>query len=339
TGGDIDPRLTALTEIAALGAAVNLAGGLKVTNGSITTVVDTSSVVTVQDLINAVSTAQVGARLVIDADGRGLDALNEISGTSLSIGESSGGTTATDLGIRSLDANTTLATFRHGLGVQTNGGTQTDLRVTLHDSARDFEVDLDGALTVGDAITAIENAAVAAGLVLGVDFAVGLAADGNGLELTDNTAGAGSFTAGSINLSFVAEHLGIAAGVGAGTTIAGTDEATVRTESVFTHLMMLREGLLTDDTQLITAAGTAIELDVQRIATTRAEVGVRSRRVSAEENRLTNRDIQARQLLSDVQDTDYTEAISRFSQLQQQLEANLVTAQQVLQLTLLDFLR
>ena len=338
-GGDIDPILTALTEIAALNQPVNLAGGLKVTNGAVTTVIDTSSAVTIQDLINAAISEDVGLRLEINADGRSIDALNEISGTELSIGENAGGSTAGDLGIRSFSRTTTLADFRHGLGIETNGDAQTDIRFTLHDSSRNFEVDLEGVLNVNDVIVAIETAAVAAGLTLGVDFSVGLAADGNGLDVIDNTAGAGSFAIGSINLSFAAEHLGIADGVGVGTTITGTDVATIRTESVLSHLMMLRDGLLNDDQLAITLAGSALQLDVDRIATTRAEVGVRSRRVAAEENRLSSRDIQARQLLSEAQDADYTEVISRFTQLQQQLEANLVSAQQVLQLTLLDFLR
>ena len=62
---------------------------------------------------------------------------------------------------------------------------------------------------------------------------------------------------------------------------------------------------------------------------------------SAEDEQFRNEslDIQNQRLLSELRDTEYTEAISRFTQLEQQLQANLATATRVMQLSLLDFLR
>ena len=336
-GGDLDAKLAALTQLADLGVAVDLISGLNITNGSTAQVVDLSTAATVQDMMNAVNSAGLGVRMEINDGLRGLNLVNELSGAQMSVGEAAGGSTASDLGLRSFAGATLLSEFRFGLGVEIKTG-EDDLRIMLHD-ATSFDVNLDGATTAQDVIAAIGTAATGAGLVLGVDFNVGLAANGNGLQLDDNTAGAAGFEVAAINGSFAAEHLGIAANVGAAGTIVGQDNATVRTESVFTHLMMLRDALLVSDDRLIRLAGVALHGDIDRVAGVRAEVGVRARRIQDEQFRNGNLDVQNQQLLSELRDTEYTEAISRFTQLEQQLQANLATAAQVLQMSLLDFLR
>ena len=82
-----------------------------------------------------------------------------------------------------------------------------------------------------------------------------------------------------------------------------------------------------------------MENDVLRITGARADVGVRSRRVEDSSLREEDLRIQDIGLRSNVQDLDYTEAVIRFSILQQQLQAGLMSASQVTSLSLLDFLR
>jgi flagellin-like hook-associated protein FlgL len=74
------------------------------------------------------------------------------------------------------------------------------------------------------------------------------------------------------------------------------------------------------------------------VAETRAEVGVRSRRVTDATEREEDLRIQDMGLKSEIQDLDFTEAALRFGLLQQQLQAGLTTASQISYLSLLDFL-
>jgi flagellar hook-associated protein 3 FlgL len=121
--------------------------------------------------------------------------------------------------------------------------------------------------------------------------------------------------------------------------LTGEDRARVAVDSVFAHLMVLRDALRANDERGITLAGEKIEEDVNRMATARADVGVRARRLSDNVLREKELQLQDTALRSEVQDLDYTEAAIRFSTLQQQLQAALATTGRITSLSLLDFLR
>ncbi len=332
-GLDIDARLTEVTQLnQLLGFSVaNLTGGLNISNGSASGIVDFTGAQTIQDLINRVALADLGVRMEINAAGTGLDLVNEVSGAPLSVGENAGGVTATALGLRSFAPTTALADFNRGKGVQNVSGAD-DFRITLSDGTQ-IDVNIDGAASVQDVLNAITAAAGVAPL------AVGLAADGNGFELIDGSGGAGVFQVTALNQSFAAQDLGILKTDGGTGTLTSDDRATIYSESVFTHLLDLRDALLANDDRLITLAGERITTDVKRMATVRAQVGVRVNRVDRQITQTEDQELAAQTLLSGVQDTDMAAAISRFTQLQQQLEANLATGARLTQLTLLDFLR
>jgi flagellin-like hook-associated protein FlgL len=329
-GGDLDPKLTLGSSLAGLGATVDLTSGLKVTSGATTKIIDLSGATTVQGLVNAVQSAGLGLRLEINGAGTGFNLINEVSGNTVSIGENAGGTTATDLGLRSLTGATNLSDFNHGQGVSVVGNGQDDFGISLHDGST-VNVKLQGAQTVQDVIDAIN--AAGAGTVT-----ASLATDGNGIVLSDTTAGASAFKVAALNGSSAAANLGIVQNAGLAATINGTDNATVRTESVFTHLIALRDALRRNDTQAITNSGGSLGTDVSNIAAVRGTMGVRAQHIEAEKNRASEQKLQTATLLSGVQDTDLTEAITRFTQLQQQLQATLQTGSKVMQLSLLDFL-
>jgi flagellar hook-associated protein 3 FlgL len=336
SGSDVDPHLTELTTTASLDVPVDLTSGLKITNGSVTKVVGFGGTTTVQEMINAVASADIGVRMEINDARTGFNLVNEVSGTALSIGENSGGSTATDLGLRSFDATTTLGDLNFGKGVETVSGN--DLRIHTHDGT-DVDVDLSGAATVGEVMAAIEAAAGAAGLAVPADFDMALAADGNGLVIGDNTAGGDSLTVTALNGSRAAAHLGLAGDYGAAPTATGEDVASIRTESVFTHLRMLQEGLLTNDEALITEAGTRLNADANHVASARAQMGVRSRHVDQQSQRLEEQRVQTESLLSGLRDANMEELATRLVKLQQQLEGSYLAGRQVLSLSLLDFLR
>jgi len=194
-------------------------------------------------------------------------------------------------------------------------------------------------------LTAISTTATAAGLTVGSigasgsDINIGLAPSGNGLVFEDGTAGANNFRVQQLNASLAATHLGIFTNAGTGNTITGTDEAKVRTESVFTHLINLRDALANNDELGITLAGEGLETDLDMTARARADMGVRSQRVEQQIQRSAELRITEESMLSQMQDADLTEMITRLTQLQQQLTAGLQVGASSLKLSLLDFLR
>jgi len=335
SGAGLNVRLSPTTTLASLGATADFASGLQITQGQNTVTADFSAATTIEDMQNVIDQLGLGLRLRINESKTGLDLVSEVAGLELSVGEN-GGTTAEDLGLRTFGLTTDLTEFRHGVGVEVQDG-EDDLRVSLHDGTS-FTVNLDGAATVGDVITAINTAATGAGLTVGVDFTVGLAAVGNGLVFDDNTAGGNDFVIANEGLSLAGDHLGITGNAGAGTTLTGSDETTVRVENAFTHLINLRDTLRADDTPGITLAGSNLEDDLDSVVAARAGVGVQARRIEDQQTRLEDQQIAEQTMLSEIQDADLTEVITRFGQLQTQLQASLSLAAQNLQLSLLDFI-
>ena len=329
--GDLNPRITTHTEISALG--LNL-GTIRIEQGEQTVDLDLSDVGTVGDLQQKIDDLNLGLRLVVSEEGDRFDLFNEVSGSSVSIGEVGGGTTATDLGIRSLMRSTELSSFNAGAGVDFVDG-MTDLRIQLHDLSA-FEVDLSGCTTVGDVLDAINAAAVVA---FGdpPPMQAGLAADGNGITLTDSTAGAGRLIVGTVNGSFAAEQLGLA-GETELSTLTGEDRARVRVESVLTHLIDLRDALLAEDQAAIADAVTRLQADQERAVAARTDVGHRTRLVSAAMDRFETRQIADESLRAALRDVDYTDASMRFAALQQQLQASLAVTARISTLSLLEYL-
>ncbi len=340
-GADVNVRLTETTPLAVLGPAIDFASGLVIQHGAETRTVDLSTATTVQDLQNTIADLDLGLRVEINADGTALDLVTEVAGISLSVGEN-GGTTAEDLGWRTLGSATQLADFRSGLGVETKPG-EDDARFTLQDGTT-FDVNLDTAGTVQDVLNLINTAAVSAGATIGTgpgQFSASLATTGNGIVLTDNTAGAGDFVVEELNQSRAVQHLGFGLenNAGAGNTLTSEDRAAARVENMFTHLIDLRSALRNDDTTGITLAGGFLEDDIESATSARAVVGVQAKRLEDTRARAEDQELTEQGMLSELKDADLTEVITRYQQLQLQLEAALQTTAQVQQLSLLDFLR
>ena len=343
-GVDLDPRLTELTELASLGLGgpMDMTSGLQISQGAYTGTIDFSAASTIQDLINAVEQPDLGLRLEINDKGTGLDLVTDVSGLDFSIGEN-GGTTAGDLGLRTFSEDTRLSDFSFGIGVAA-AEEKDDFAFELHDGST-INVNIDGVTTVGQLIDRIANTAASAGLVVGqpgdagTDFNVGFVPTGNGMQFEDNTTGANDFRVINLGTSLAATDLGMNINAGSSNSIVSEDLAKVRVEGVFTHLINLRDSLATDDGRGIRFAGDGMEADLDHMSRARAGVAVRAQRVERQQERLADVDIAERTLLSELRDVDLTEAITRFTQLQQQLEASLRVGSLNLQLNLLDFLR
>jgi flagellar hook-associated protein 3 FlgL len=334
TGGSLAPRVTRLTPIDALaqGAGIDIAGGLVITNGPRSAVIDLSAATTVQDIINTINNAGVFVAARINDAGTGIDVFNQDSGASLSIGEN-GGTTATDLGIRTFDTATPLSSLNFGLGVNTVSG-RDDLRITAGDGST-VDVNLDGAVTVGDAIDLINAAALTASVNITASFT----ATGNGIQIQDGTSGAGDLAVSRLNLSNAAEDLGLLQGIFSDGTLVGADVNPTRTEGILGALIDLEKALRNDDTRGIGLAGQ--RLDVLRNDATRMHgmIGARAQAMSA--NRLQAEDAaqSTEVFLSQVRDLDYTEAVTQLQAATTQFEAGLRTSAAITRLSLMDFLQ
>ena len=155
---------------------------------------------TVDDLLNRINTAGLGVLARINAAGTGIDIVNTLSGSEMRIGEN-GGTTAEDLGVRSLRADDALRTSTSGAGVTRSGRRRTSdhrpRRPQLrgrhrlgHDGRRRDRPDQRRRDGRGRAVTA------------------DLARVGNGIELTDATGGAGALRVEALNGSTAAGRPG-----------------------------------------------------------------------------------------------------------------------------------
>ncbi|MHC4653153.1 MAG: flagellin [Planctomycetota bacterium] len=341
---DVDPMLTEQSLVAGLPGVTAPLGTIRIANAGQSRDLDLSGATNVRDIMNAVESLNIGVRVEVADSGDRLSFINELSGGQMSIGEVGGGMTATELGVRTLATWTRLEDFNNGLGVQIRSGSvdpvtglpdpaaDLDFRIIAKDNSV-IEVDLAGAETVQDVLDAINNAAGVSGTAVTAD----LTSDGNGIRITDATVGPDDLVVESMNGSFAISDLGIE-GTTAGAILIGEDRATVAVESVFSHLMSLRDALLSNAERGITIAADKFDADISRLAEARANVGVRSRRVSDAVDREEDLRIQDMALRSQVQDLDYTEASLRFTTLQQQLQAGLLTASQVTSMSLLDFL-
>ena len=277
--------------------------------------VDLDAIGTVQELRNAVNGLDIGIQVEISEDGRSLDFINEVSGGWMSIGEVGGGSAASMLGVRTFARDTPLAEFNDGRGVNIISG-RTDPLTGVPDPSRDVDftirvkdgtevdVDLVGAITVGDVLDRMESAISAAGLAGQVS--VGLAAEGNGIVIEDLTnGGAGVTEVVPRNSSFAAEDLGIR-GRTEGATLAGEDRARVAADGLITRLIRLRDALLANDERGITLAGEGLDEDVSRVAEVRADIGVRSRRLATATDREEDLRILDQSLASDIRDLDFS---------------------------------
>lgn len=173
----------------------------------------------------------------------------------------------------------------------------------------------------------------------GTDLNIGLALDGNGFQFEDNTVGANNFQVVQLGLSLAATDLGINTSAGAGNVIIGDDQVQVRLEGVCTHLRLLRDALTSNNERGITFAREFVENDLTTTTRARADVAVRSQQVEDQQKQSAILRLAEQTMLSNLQEADLTEVITRFTQLIQQLEGSLSVGAQNLRLSLLNFLR
>jgi flagellin-like hook-associated protein FlgL len=367
SGTDLNPKLTLLTPLSAMSGLTLPLESIRIRfsrgEDSTFTDVDLSSAQTVDDLRNLIETGVPGVRVQINETGTGLNLHNEIAGPALSVEEVPGGAnTATMLGIRTLGADTGIAEFNSGRGVRImdnqidpisgipTAELNSDFRVTLG-TGQAFDVDLRpqdlvNVQSVIDRINEEFNNALSLPPINGSapplaagDFVADLTDGNNGIAFTQTVTG-GPIGIEKLNNSAAAQDLGLLDGsydAGSATLIA-QDRAAVRVENLFTALLDLRDALRNDDSSGITLAGETLTDSVDRLAATRALVGVYANRVERSTRRQEDLQVLDETLRSQVQDLDFADASIKFNLLRTQLQAAMASGVQTQNLTLLDFL-
>ena len=89
--------------------------GLQIENGGEVHTVRFNTAQTVEDVLNILNGAGAGVLAEINADATGIDVRSRLSGADFAIGEN-GGTTATELGLRTFTGQTRLEDMNHGFG-------------------------------------------------------------------------------------------------------------------------------------------------------------------------------------------------------------------------------
>lgn len=335
TGSDIDPRLSLDTPVSVLNGTGLTLTGVTVTNGTLGPVdIDLSTAVTMEDVIQAIENARTSAgdSLYLEATitDTGLNVRSRLSGTFLKIAETGAGTTAADLGILTrMTGATPLYTLNGGAGF--TGGP-----VEIVYSGGTVEVDLTTAETVEDiqdAISEATNGVVTMSILAGPDR-FRLTDSGGGANPTLNVPSGG--TAETIT------DLGFAVGTpGAGGVLTGSDVDSqgVRAENLFTALLDLKNGLLSDNTSQIERALALLETAIGDLNTVRGELGGRISKLEGIQARHDANSLTLSELLSKQVDVDAIEAVSRLAQQQAAYEAALQVSATISQLSLAFFLR
>jgi flagellin-like hook-associated protein FlgL len=357
----LDPRDTARAELAGSrpvdvqAFAVTAGGtgfewdqdsGLQITNGGQSYVVDIRAAETVEDLLNALNASGAMVLAEINQQGNGINVRSRLSGSDLTIGEH-GGSTATDLGLRSMAATTELAALNYRRGV--DGVEGTDFVIRRRDGV-ELAVDVSSAQTIGEVLHRInqhpDNLDPATAVL------ARLALWGNGIELVDaNAAGTETLVVRRAGSSPAAWDLGlIPRGAvesappdpltppGTGERILGRDVNPIETEGVFNTLIRLQQAITLGDVPEIQRLAAMLDDDFDRFSFGRADVGARAQALDALAMRNADEQVELNGMLSETIDVDMAEAVSEFLARQATYEASLRTMASMMRLSLLDLL-
>lgn len=335
-GDDLDPLLRLTTSLADLPSLTDIASGLQIVNGGTTHVLSFAGAETVEDVLNVFNGSAAGVLAAINESGTGIDVRSRLSGADFMIGEN-GGATASQLGLRTFTNQTRLEDLNFGGGVIDRDGT--DFTITRSDGAV-IDVDVAGLETVGDVLTLINGLG-------GGTLQARLALYGNGIELVDQAAGAGTLTVTRTFPSLAAIELGLvpkgqqsSTGVisGGAQILTGSDVNPLETDGIFTALSRLYVALKENDVLGIQRAVGLLDRQAAAMNFSRAELGARQQTLENLQTRLESENVDLQAALSEEFDADLVKVISDYTARQIAFEASLKSSAGTLQMTLLDYL-
>jgi flagellar hook-associated protein 3 FlgL len=321
---DLNPQITNNTSVSSLN------GGAGITPGSFsisdragnTASISVSSTDTIGNLISNINSAGVNVTASINSNGNGLQLVdnNSVITQSMTVSEVSGGSTAMELGIlgkrdgtlsgSDLNPVMTTSTLISNLDGG-NGLTLNDINIV--NGAASGTVTLSSATSLDDVINLINNA--------GLNVTASINSAGNSLQITSNDSSTVAVVR-NVGTDETAESLGLGGG-----------------KNIFTTLFKLRDAFQKDDTFAILASLDALDSSLASVNNSRAIIGASLSRVDNSNFVHAQEIVDRSDQLSKIEDVDAIKSASDLANLQFALQATLSSTAQVLQPTLLDFLR
>ncbi len=335
----VTPGVVLGTTAGGSGTAFDLASGLQITNGGATHTISFTGAATIEEMLNMLNGSDAGVLAEINDDGTGINIRSRVSGADFMIGEN-GGTTATQLGVRTFTEATRLEDLRFSRGMEFNNGT--DFEINLTDGTT-LAIDLTTETTIADVLATINAAG-------GVALQANLSRFGNGIELRDTLGGVNPLSVTQVGNGHAAINLGLVADTegkvnppgesieAGGTYYRGDDVNPQETEGVFTALERLKDALLDNDITDVQRAVDLLDDQMTRFTSVRASVGSRQQGIDSMIYRLVTEDIELRAALSLELDADFVQVVSDLSAKQATFEASLLSTAQILQTSLLNYI-
>tara|TARA_Y100001960_G_C14753427_1_gene869846 strand:+ start:142 stop:1662 length:1521 start_codon:yes stop_codon:yes gene_type:complete len=321
---DLNPKITTSTNLSSLNGGIGItAGSFSVSDRAGNTAnITVNSTDNIGSLISKINSASVNVTASINSNGRGLQLIdtNNVISQALTISEVSGGTTAADLGIlgrkngtlfgSDLNPIITISTLVPDLECG-NGIILNDVKII--NGAASATVTLSSASTIGDVIDKINGA--------GLNVTASINSAGKSLQIKSNDSNTIAI-ARNIGTDETAENLGLGGG-----------------RNVFNTLFKLKDALTKNDTAAILASLENLDSSLESVNNSRAIIGASLSRVDSKslvhEQEIVNRSLQ----LSNIEDADIVKSASDLANLEFALQATLSSTAQIIQPTLLDFLR
>jgi flagellar hook-associated protein 3 FlgL len=323
-GNDLNPKLTKSTSLASLNAGSGITpGSISIIDraGNSGTVTVTSSD-TIESLISKINNLSGSVTATINANKSGFQLTDRSSVISqaLTVAEVSGGSTALELGIlgqrdgnitgSNLNPIVTSATLISDLN---DGNGLTLNQISISNGATSGTVTLSSASTIGDVVKLINASSL--------NITASINSAGNSLLVNSNNSTTIAIVK-NVGTDETAEALGLGGG-----------------KNIFTTLYKLRDSLNNNDRLAIVASLENLESSQNSINNNRAIVGAKLSAVEAKTVINGQHILNNMAQLSNIEDTDAIKSIADLANLQFALQATLSTTAQVLQPTLLDFLR
>ncbi len=328
-GGDVNPSITLLTSISDLNGGTGIGAttgtGLRLEHAGEVRIVDLDGAATVQDVLNRIRAADPDVYAEISPDGSGLRVASRLSGTTFSIGEN-GGTNAVGLGLRTFTGSTTLNELNFGAGVPDLAGTT--LNVTRRDGTT-AQISLSGAKSIQDVLNKLNT--VDPGHLVAT-----LNATGNGISLTDDS-GTGALTIAE-NSTSVALGLNGTENTGATGVLSGKDVNPQQPQGLMTLLVTLQRALKDNDQATLNRISGKLDTEIKRVAVVRANVGTRQKLMADVSDQLDDAQINLKQSLSELFDTDFSTTVTQFLQQQQALQGAMQVSSEALKLSILQYI-